>query len=621
MRSRIPKRYFLIPILYLILIAFFIQLHLTGGGRISTEKIGPIQLWVKEAGGMGNNVETARVSLYGFTVEFNEGVEFRAPDGATRDVAIEEVITEEGNIELVLANGGALKLAHGYPVGAGMFRYPALYTPSSDYRGVAFFYDAQEAEGDELPVLPLSSERSGALEVPQRTLPITVVQNDTENVVCAGARLPQVEGSTAWFTLPADNTAADVVVSPYSGEPIRKYWLLGETQPATRDEFAKTYASYLDTAYAGWKERYRSSSGSWSRTGSVEAAEEKIAAAFGAESLRRNGTVGLDRFSAAIDGLEPESLRAAPFLDSLIELDEAERQSEASRAQALETAVEAQDPSLFAGTHDLASFLVWHGDRSLIRRVDEFAASLAEKNKLGSAAAAGLCIFYSDAAMNYPALFPAIAERGESAMSLLFPHFVRSGNALFYAGPEQMNTGIGLDLARSLIRYGENREDSFAASLGYTLATQYLGHADGEGFVPARFTASEEGFTPGEEDIAPETLYPWISDNASYPRVVSLADELDSGVRLYTVASEVGAVRNGATVTITLDYEVGETQYVMVRGLEPFSNFFFYGQRWSSDRRFQTYGVGGWYYNEQRQSLYMKLRHQQQVEQIMFDQQ
>jgi hypothetical protein len=411
-----------------------------------------------------------------------------------------------------------------------------------------------------------------------------------------------------------------VVVSPYGGENLRTSWVLGDVRPAGREEFAKAFASYLDTAYAGWKERYRTERIGWRRTEGVESAAEKIIAAFAAESLRRNGAVGLDRFEAAVeDGISQETMRAAVFLDSVVEMDTAARQSERSRAAEISEAVEGENPAVFAGTHDLASFLVWHGEQPLIRRVDNFAASLAERNGLSPAQAAGLFIFYADVAADYSALFSSTAELGEQIFSLLLPHFVRHGNTVFYGGAEGIELGTGLDLARSLIRYGEDGGSAFAASLGYTLAAGYLARSDEEGFLPRSLVPAEEGFT-GEGELAPETVYPWISDNGFYPRVVSLAEEIDPGVRLLTAARAVGAVRNGNTVTITLDYEVGETQHVIVRGLGEFSNFFFYGLRWSSDRRFQDYAVGGWYYNGERDALYMKIRHQQKVERVMFDQ-
>jgi hypothetical protein len=621
MKSRLSKRYYLIPALYIVLIALFVQLHVTGGGRITTEKVGPVQLWYKEAGGMGKGVEAARISLYGFTVNLSDGVEFRASDGSSQRVGIRSVATEEGSVEITLANGGVLTVSNGYPAGAGMFRFPQLFAPSADYRGVAFFYQAPQDGGEALPVLPFALQRTGELEIPHDSLPIAVARGDGESYICAGARSLQSEGNTLWASLPAGEGIPDVVISPYSGEELRRAWVLGDTRATSREEFAKAYASYLDTAYAGWKERYRSDSIGWRRSAGTEAAAEKIVTAFAAESLRRNGETGLGRFQAALDeGIAQESLLSTPFLDSVVEQDEASRSGERSRAAEISAAVDEGDPAFFADAPDLAPFLVWHGDQALIRSVDDFAATLAGENRLEADEAAGLFIFYSTAAAKYPSLFPDTTETGEAFLSLLMSHFVRRDNGLLYADSERVDVATGIALARSLIRYGEERDDPFAAQLGYTLADELLSRADEEGFLPARLLPGETDFKPGGEQLAPESIYPHISDNPFYPRVVSLAREIDPQIRLYTAAQAVGAVRNGNTVTITLDYEVGETEHVIVRGIGNFSNFFFYGLRWSSDRRFQNYAVGGWYYSDERDALYMKIRHQQKVERIMFDQ-
>jgi hypothetical protein len=621
MRSRVPNRYFLIPVLYVLIVLFFVQLHVTGGGRISTEKVGPVELWMKESGGMNKGIESARLSLYGFNIELSGGVEFRSADGATRRVGIDDIRISEGTVEMSLANGGMLKIANGYPAGAGMFRFPELFGPSSDYRGVAFFYEAPQGDGKDLPVLPFVLQRQGEIELPRETLPIAVTRSDDEAFLCAGERAPMLEGSTAWYSLPGGGQTPDVVVSPWDGESITDFWIFGELRKQDGSAYAKARAAYLDAAYAGWKERYSSDEGAWERTQPVRAAQEKIIAGLAAESLRRNGTVGLDRFAAAIEeGTQTRSLLSAPFLGSLVQLDEQMRQEEQQRASELASLAEQENPELFAGVHDLAPFLVLHGDQNLIRSIDGYAATLARSRGLTAAQAAGLFLFYSAAAEKYAALFPETAELGAEFFSRLLPHFARQGEHLLYTGDERVDIGSGLHLGRALTEYGERSGNSLASALGNTLSVGYLERADEQGFLPRSLTVSVDGISGSGEQLAPETAYPWVSDNPFYPRVVSLAEEIDPQVRLYTVAQGVGAVRNGNTVTITLDYEVGETEHAIVRGLGDFSNFFFYGLRWSSDRRFQDYAVGGWYYNSERDTLYMKIRHQQKVERIMFDQ-
>ncbi|MCF7914842.1 MAG: hypothetical protein K9L66_06740, partial [Spirochaetaceae bacterium] len=118
--------------------------------------------------------------------------------------------------------------------------------------------------------------------------------------------------------------------------------------------------------------------------------------------------------------------------------------------------------------------------------------------------------------------------------------------------------------------------------------------------------------------ITPSRLYPFLSENNYFPRVVSLQKELGPNVRVWTSARAVGAVQRADGFEITFDFAAGETHYVIIRGLEPFSGMEMYGQPWNGDRRFQTYDVGGWYYEQERGVFFVKLRHRTNIERLLF---
>jgi hypothetical protein len=164
----------------------------------------------------------------------------------------------------------------------------------------------------------------------------------------------------------------------------------------------------------------------------------------------------------------------------------------------------------------------------------------------------------------------------------------------------------------------ERRAQGFAGRLGNSMLISALSFADESGALPAEITVSAGGFTSSDSRIAPSRLYPFLSGNNYFPRVVSLQAELGQNVRVWTSARAVGAVQRADGFEITFDFAAGETHYVVIRGLEPFSGMEMYGQPWNGDRRFQIYDVGGWYYEQGKEVFFVKLRHRSNIERLLF---
>jgi hypothetical protein len=157
-----------------------------------------------------------------------------------------------------------------------------------------------------------------------------------------------------------------------------------------------------------------------------------------------------------------------------------------------------------------------------------------------------------------------------------------------------------------------------ALRLGNSLLASAVSFADERGALPAEISATAEGLVPSDSRVSPSRIYPFLAENNYYPRVVSLEKELGQNVRLWTSAQAVGAVQRAEGFEVTLDFAVGETHYLVMRGVEPFEGMDMYGQPWNGDWRFQNYDVGGWFYNREEQTLFMKIRHRDKIERLIF---
>jgi hypothetical protein len=413
------------------------------------------------------------------------------------------------------------------------------------------------------------------------------------------------------------------IVAPFNGrvegENPLYHWFFASNEPRSIESYTGLFERWRNRAYNGWTGRYQPEQRTWQGGGNGMSEFEAIMTAYAAETMRRNADTGLGRFTGAMDAFGGRhSFFSSPYLGNIISNDADHAQMEESKAGRVQGFIEEGSPRLFSEESDLLRFFILHGDRGLIDRFNDYAEALdlaAFDSTAGLVDLFSLCVEAED---SYPSKFPKVTEKLDSVYREVRRRIVSIGGMpTIPAEDGSADTLMVLDLARSLMRYGEIRNDALAQGLGVEMALPVLQQMDEEGFLPASFDLSGGEVSPGQVTLAPENVYPVLTTNTFYPRVVSLSEELDTEVRLWTVAQAVGAVREGNTISITLDYSVGETEYVIVRGIPPFDQFTLYGLRWNADRRFQTYGVGGWFYDEERRTLYVKLRHQEKVERLV----
>ena len=182
----------------------------------------------------------------------------------------------------------------------------------------------------------------------------------------------------------------------------------------------------------------------------------------------------------------------------------------------------------------------------------------------------------------------------------------------------QSFTRLRAEGAAGLSQSDQGDAQGLAGRLGGSLLHSILQFTDEDGSLPAEITASANSFETSESKISASRFYPFLTDNNFYPRVVSLQKELGQNMRLWTSAQAVGAVQRADGFEITLDFAAGETHYLVMRGVGPFEYMEMYGQRWNGDWRFQNYNVGGWFYNRDTQTLFLKIRHRNKIERLVF---
>jgi hypothetical protein len=620
MKSRVPKAYYLIPLLYIALIGFFIHLHLSGGNKVISEQVGPLQIEAEMSGGVNRSFDLLRVSFFGFSLDLSRGISVIGAGGAERMMNVTMVETGEDSIRIIGEGGSRLEFSLGHRLGAGVFSYPEAFAQQEEGQGIRIDWIPPEKEQQAAAALSLMSNYE--IERVHEGLSLFSIAGERASYLCASSGIPSFDDrGSLQVKLKGAATPSGCIVAPFEGEDPLRRWFFDSTDSLGPDAYTTVYERWRDNAFEGWTKRYSAEERAWDRGGSGKSEFERVMSSYAAESMRRYGRTQLADFSGAMDAIGGRhSLFSSPYLGNIVSGDTEYILQETERIGALREFVESGSPELFTAQSRIIELLIFYGDEQLI---EDFDASCASLDPAGFEDPAGLAELFSTAlkaAAKYPSRFPALSERLDAVYGAVAARLVRiEGSILYPAYASSMDVYTALKVADALRAYGKLREDALAEELGTAMAVFLLENSDEEGFLPSVIDISEGKVVMQGKDLAPEEFYPVLSDNSFYPRLVSLSQELGLDVRLWTVAQGVGAVRSGNRISITLDFSVGETEYVIIRGVPPFEAVAIYGLRWGSDRRFQTYGVGGWFYDAERRTLYAKLRHQEKVERIVIE--
>ncbi|MDR2786694.1 MAG: hypothetical protein LBB83_12360 [Treponema sp.] len=175
---------------------------------------------------------------------------------------------------------------------------------------------------------------------------------------------------------------------------------------------------------------------------------------------------------------------------------------------------------------------------------------------------------------------------------------------------------FNLRLGAALDQYGRLAGRNDWAAAGRSLVLSVLAQTDTVGMVPPAFTLNAGGvFTPKRESrFSAARFYRYLRfDN--YPRAEKIAGGINGWV--WTAVSSVNITQNGDITDIAVGFPVGETHYMILWGIKPFTKIQLYGIDYRTDPQFERYDSSGWSYSSSEQALLLKVKHQNPVEHIV----
>jgi hypothetical protein len=175
----------------------------------------------------------------------------------------------------------------------------------------------------------------------------------------------------------------------------------------------------------------------------------------------------------------------------------------------------------------------------------------------------------------------------------------------------------------ALTAYGEYTGQEVWAGIGRSLVLSVLAFLDGTGTAPLTLNLAADGgieTDPGaarSSGLGSARIYRLLRLGDYSARAIGL-HAAANGVWTWTAASAVTASFNQENnmLDLTVVFPRGETHYMFIRGVRPFTQIQLYNIPYRTDPRFESYDSSGWAYSPSEQTLMVKMKHQLPTEHI-----
>ena len=595
MKKRLGRALFVIPVVYAGIIALLVFLQFSDDQNFMYQH-GGLTLRGRRALALEHEeapITEVRLLFAGLEFPFTPDtpVSLTGGDGTETILALLGYETMEDGFQVLLQNDVRVRFQLTGDAGDELHIRPLLPNPlpgttaiTIPYTTVAGAQRASETVGNSVPIV--FNSRTFMLAPPPRAV-----------LSEAGLRLPtDVPSQTVRYTAVVEQR-----------ENVVERWFSDRTLAIPDQAYDRAKREFIDRAYRGWRtSRFNAGTGRWAVRGMSPAFREDILTATLAEAWTRGefSAVFTDMRRAADLHPDQVGLLSSPFLGNLRPIKfQVQEQDTRTNQQLLQQAT-ARDPEVFR-FRGLIPFALHRGSVQLADEVLAFLSALNFRDldlyqSVGLLANAALHDNQTDAARRAFARFDAlIAER-------LFPALVRTSEGVFLeSAPGQID--VELSLLAGLAMEGEGRRlrNNQYLDIGRNLVVSALSLGDNEGFLPRVLVTQPEGVHVAEGVMGPEELYPLISRNPAFPRMVSLYDALGPGAWIWTVAGITNARASATEFSFTVQSPPNQTHYLIVQGVRPFASMELFGLEWRNDPSFEMYARGR-HYNAQTRSLLIK---------------
>jgi hypothetical protein len=591
MKKSIFLRMIVLILMYSVVFLLLVIIQFTRHGAF-THRVGNFTIsgYYRESPGAGGALPAGEYFLTNKASVFFAGMEFRMEDNS--------------GFALRYENGDMDELVPEYMVlfeDTAIFRLPG---------GSELIFSTPGSGGPpELRISGVFGDTVQSLELPYRLLRSSRVR-ESEN----GEVLITVNGLDYTFGEAEIDTKARILTIAAGEIPV-SYRVVSEKKSPVPDDLAipaAQDAQKYETLMSQWRDQ---SFALWGRMAG-SATDEPLITAYLGESIQRGVyKTAVSSISTAFLNGNQRTFESSVYLGRLdlglrsLAAYEREKQGRVSRL------IEEKSPD-FLREFRVFEYLETRHTLPLIDGAIEIVRTL-EPSSLSLDITPGIFEGWYDWRLYRPAQDNPFDRLLDHAGFVIFEAAKKSaqGDRLCVFSGTAANMEFNLRLGKALTRYGESAGNEPMTALGRSLILSALSFID-SGTLPETLVISDEGDITGDTQggrLNSTRFYRLLSPGG-YPRAVSIGPS-SGGIWAWTIAS-VSSVRENNILDVAVSFSGGDTHYMLIRGVRPFSKIQLYGIDYRTDPQFERYDSSGWSYSSSEQTLVLKMRHRDTVEHI-----
>jgi hypothetical protein len=206
-----------------------------------------------------------------------------------------------------------------------------------------------------------------------------------------------------------------------------------------------------------------------------------------------------------------------------------------------------------------------------------------------------------------------VASRIQEVLSALQVHVIRREGNLFVQADGLLDLRSSLVLGRLWLDQSRSLANETYASAGAQLIVSALSSVDASGRLP-EFLVTQDGKIVRQEGwVLPEEVYSVVRPA---PPAETALPEWGTSAFVHGSSTLVSAKISAAQAQFVLRFPAGSAEHVVISGVPEFDHITLHGIRWRTDPQFQSY-TDGWWYSSATKTLYVKIKHREDLEELI----
>lgn len=447
-----------------------------------------------------------------------------------------------------------------------------------------------------------------ALRIPYRALPTSRIQNRNE--------LPLINADGINYAFSRSTGTNTVVLT--AQEPVLSYRAVPDRETANpeafilaaaknQEEYDAAYTLWLDQSYSAWNRAVLRTSGD------SETENGELLNAYMSEALRR-GTYRSAAVSVSQNPLNT-SWQACAYMGRLEAALRSLAATDRERSARLARLFNEKSLDFLKESH-VIDYLAIRGYNNLM---DDAAGILRafDPAEMTLEQAAGFLEGFSDWSRYRSGSYNPYDRFVDQALFVITKSLQKDSRTFYTLAFGKSNSGntadteLNLRLGSALLQF----DDETRTALGKSLILSVLSLADNSGAVPRRVSYDSDiiVFRAANTEFIPSPhIYRVCFTGDNYARMQAVG----TGIWAWTAASLISSAAEEGRLDISVNFPAGETHYLIIRGIRPFSFIQFNGTTVNQDSQFERYDSSGWSYSASEQTLLVKLRQRLPAERI-----